>query len=73
MYFQQKLSQKGSLFVNMLENSLTIRMLKNENNFMKEKQNMGATCITSTSRTKSCGEYNVLNCPHFCNEKLSRL
>ena len=60
MYFQQKLFQKGSLFVNMLENSLTIRLLKNENNFMKGKQNMGATCITSTSRTKSCGEYNVL-------------
>ena len=56
MYFLRKTFQGGSLFVNMLENLLTMKQLKEENCFMKTKRNMVATCITSTSRTKRCGK-----------------
>ena len=56
MYFLRETFQGGSLFVNMLGNLLTMKLLKDENCFMKRKRNMGATCITSTSKTKRCGE-----------------
>lgn len=57
MYLPNETLQEDSLCVNMLVNSLTTKLPRNERNSMKAKQSLDVICITLASGTKSFGEY----------------